>query len=80
MLRGLIAEVSLNKLNSAGIDWAAWGGDIMGDAVVAGNVQLGNTGVPNDVMSLYQSLITREENVPIYQDINGQQEYMGTAL
>ena len=31
MLRGLIAEVSLNKLNSAGIDWAAWGGDIMGD-------------------------------------------------
>lgn len=79
MLRGLIAEVSLNKLNSAGIDWAAWGGDIMGDAVVAGNVQLGNTGVPNDVMSLYQSLITREENVPIYQDINGQQEYMGTS-
>lgn len=79
MLRGLIAEVSLNKLNSAGIDWAAWGGDIMGDAVIAGNVQLGNTGVPNDVMSLYQSLITREENVPIYQDINGQQEYMGTS-
>ena len=61
MLRGLIAEVSLNKLNSAGIDWAAWGGDLMGDAVIAGNVQLGNTGVPSDVQSLYQSLMTNEE-------------------
>ncbi|HIT03407.1 MAG TPA: type II secretion system secretin GspD [Candidatus Caccocola faecipullorum] len=61
MLRGLIAEVSLNKLNSAGIDWAAWGGDIMGDAVIAGNVQLGNTGVPSDVQQLYQSLMTQEE-------------------
>ena len=79
MLRGLIAEVSLNKLNSAGIDWAAWGGDIMGDAVVAGNIQLGNTSVPTDVMSLYQSLITKEENVPIFQEINGKDEYMGTS-
>lgn len=79
MLRGLIAEVSLNKLNSAGIDWAAWGGDIMGDAVIAGNVQLGNTSVPTDVMSLYQSLITKEENVPIFQEINGKDEYMGTS-
>lgn len=61
MLRGLIAEVSLNKLNSAGIDWAAWGGDLMGDAVIAGNVQLGNTGVPSDVQQLYQSLMTNEE-------------------
>ena len=61
MLRGLIAEVSLNKLNSAGIDWAAWGGDLIGDAVVAGNVQLGNTGVPGEVQQLYQSLMTQEE-------------------
>lgn len=76
MLRGLIAEVSLNKLNSAGIDWAAWGGDIMGDAVVAGNVQLGNTAVPTDVMSLYQNLITKEETLPLY-DKNG--NYMGNS-
>lgn len=60
MLRGLIAEVNLNKLNSAGIDWAAWGGDIFGSTVVAGNVQLGNTGVPSEIQSLYQSLITKE--------------------
>lgn len=61
MLRGLIAEVSLNKLNSAGIDWAAWGGDLVGDAVVAGNVQLGNTGVPTDVQQLYQNLMTQQD-------------------
>ncbi|MCC8057727.1 MAG: type II secretion system secretin GspD [Cloacibacillus sp.] len=60
LLRGLIAEVSLNKLNSAGIDWAAWGGDLFGSTVVAGNVQLGNTAVPSDVQQLYQSLITKE--------------------
>ena len=76
MLRGLIAEVSLNKLNSAGIDWAAWGGDIVGDAVIAGNIQLGNTSVPTDVMTLYQSLITKEENVPLY-DNKG--NYMGNS-
>ena len=32
-----------------------------GDAVIAGNVQLGNTGVPSDVQQLYQSLMTQEE-------------------
>ncbi|ANZ45858.1 type II secretion system protein GspD [Cloacibacillus porcorum] len=61
LLRGLIAEVSLNKLNSAGIDWAAWGGDLFGSTVVAGNVQLGNTAVPSDIQQLYQSLITNEK-------------------
>lgn len=71
MLRGLIAEVSLNKLNSAGIDWAAWGGDLMGDAVIAGNVQLGNTGVPSDVQQLYQSLITQETFHPTNSGSNG---------
>ncbi|MCC8184461.1 type II secretion system secretin GspD [Cloacibacillus porcorum] len=60
LLRGLIAEVSLNKLNSAGIDWAAWGGDLFGSTVVAGNVQLGNTAVPSDIQQLYQNLITKE--------------------
>ena len=60
LLRGMIAEVSLNKLNSAGIDWAAWGGDLFGSTVVAGNVQLGNTAVPSDIQQLYQNLITKE--------------------
>ena len=60
LLRGLIAEVSLNKLNSAGIDWAAWGGDLFGSTVVAGNVQLGKTAVPSDIQQLYQNLITKE--------------------
>lgn len=76
LLRGLIAEVSLNKLNSAGIDWAAWGGDIFGSVVGAGNIQLGNTAVPSDIQTLYQSLITKEETVPLY-DKNG--NYLGNS-
>ena len=76
LLRGLIAEVSLNKLNSAGIDWAAWGGDIFGSIVGAGNIQLGNTAVPSDIQTLYQSLITKEETVPLY-DKNG--NYLGNS-
>ena len=72
----MIAEVSLNKLNSAGIDWAAWGGDIFGSIVGAGNIQLGNTAVPSDIQTLYQSLITKEETVPLY-DKNG--NYLGNS-
>ncbi|MEG1912634.1 MAG: type II secretion system secretin GspD [Cloacibacillus sp.] len=68
LLRGLIAEVNLNKLNSAGIDWAAWGGDLFGSTVLAGNVQLGTTGVPADIQTLYQSLITQEK---VNYDANG---------
>jgi len=68
LLRGLIAEVNLNKLNSAGIDWAAWGGAVAGDAVIAGNAQLGTASVPSDIISLYQSLITEEK---VTYDANG---------
>ena len=61
LLRGLIAEVNINKLNSAGIDWAAWGGGIAGDAVIAGNVLMGSSTIPGDVLGLYEKLITKEE-------------------
>ena len=61
LLRGLIAEVNLNKLNSAGIDWAAWGGGIAGDAVIAGNVQMGSSSIPGQIIDLYDKLITKEE-------------------
>ncbi len=60
LLRGLIAEVNLTKLKGAGIDWAAWGGKMVGDVVGAANVQLGNTSVPNEIMSLYEKMVTRE--------------------
>lgn len=61
LLRGLIAEVNLNKLNSAGVDWAAWGGGIAGDIVAAGAAQLGSTGVPGEILGLYDKLITKED-------------------
>ena len=61
LLRGLIAEVNLNKLNSAGIDWAAWGGSLAGDAILAGNMQLGSASVPSQFLDLYNKMITKEE-------------------
>lgn len=63
LLRGLIAEVNLTKLKNAGIDWAAWGGKMMGDVVGAANVQIGNTSVPTEIMSLYEKMITTQEVV-----------------
>lgn len=61
MIRGLIAEVNLNKLNSAGIDWAAWGGGMTGDLIAGGNAQLGNIGIPMEMMGLYQKMVTKQE-------------------
>ena len=61
LLRGLVAEVTLNKLNQAGIDWATWGGSIGGDALVAGQVVMGESGVPSAFLDWYRSLMTHEE-------------------
>ncbi|HQF91340.1 MAG TPA: type II secretion system secretin GspD [Synergistaceae bacterium] len=61
LLRGLVAEVTLNKLNQAGIDWATWGGSIGGDALVAGQVVMGESGVPSAFLEWYRSLMTHEE-------------------
>lgn len=63
LLRGLIAEVNLTKLKNAGIDWAAWGGKMMGDVVGAANVQMGNNSVPAEIMSLYEKMVTTQEVV-----------------
>ena len=61
LLRGLIAEVNLNKLNSAGIDWAAWGGSVMGDVIAAGSAQIGSTSIPSQFVDLYNKMITKEK-------------------
>jgi len=61
-LQGLIAEVNMTKLDNAGIDWAAWGGAIMGDAVLAGQAALGNsTGIPNQFIDWFRDLTTVED-------------------
>ncbi|MDR1472697.1 MAG: type II secretion system secretin GspD [Synergistaceae bacterium] len=62
LLRGLIAEVNLTKLNSAGIDWSAWGGDAATDLLIGGNVQLGATSVPAQFMQWFTEM-TRTEKV-----------------
>lgn len=61
LLRGLIAEVNLNKLNGAGIDWAAWGGDAGGSILAGGNAQLGATGVPAQFQQWFAEMTRTEE-------------------
>ncbi len=62
LLRGLIAEVNLTRLNSAGFDWAAFGGAELGsDAILGGQVQLGNAAVPSMMLDYFKDLTTQEE-------------------
>ena len=60
LLRGLIAEVNLTKLNSAGIDWAAWGGDASDSMLIGGGAQLGSAGVPPQFLQWFGEM-TRQE-------------------
>jgi general secretion pathway protein D len=68
LLRGLIAEVNLTKLNSAGIDWAAWGGSAGSDLVLGGSAQMGSTSVPAQFMQWFTEMTRSEE---IHYDANG---------
>lgn len=61
LLRGLIAEVNLTKLDNAGIDWATWGGSVTGDAVLAGQLNMGGGGVPGTILDWFQNLSRTEE-------------------
>jgi len=61
LLRGLIAEVNLTKLNNAGIDWATWGGSVTGDMVLAGQMNMGGSGVPGTIIDWFQNLSRTEE-------------------
>lgn len=63
LLRGLIAEVNLTKLNNAGIDWATWGGSVTGDMVLAGQLNMGGAGVPGTIIDWFQNLSRTEEVV-----------------
>jgi general secretion pathway protein D len=61
LLRGLIAEINLTKLNSAGIDWSAWGGDAGNNLLIGGNAQLGATGLPAQFMQWFTEMTQVEE-------------------
>jgi general secretion pathway protein D len=63
LLRGLIAEVNLNKLNSAGIDWAAWGGDVGNNLLMGGMSELGATGVPAQFQQWFMEMTRTTETV-----------------
>ncbi|MDR1509907.1 MAG: type II secretion system secretin GspD [Synergistaceae bacterium] len=61
LLRGLIAEINLTKLNSAGIDWSAWGGDASNNLLVGGSAQLGSGGLPAQFMEWFTEMTRTEE-------------------
>jgi general secretion pathway protein D len=61
LLRGLIAEINLTKLNSAGIDWSAWGGDVTDNLLVGGSAQLGSAGLPAQFMEWFTEMTRNEE-------------------
>jgi len=63
LLRGLIAEVNLTKLDNAGIDWSTWGGSVTGDMVLAGQLNMGGAGVPGTIIDWFQNLSRTEEVV-----------------
>lgn len=73
LLRGLIAEVNLSNLDKAGIDWSTFGGQIAGDAIMAGQINLGGSSVPSTFIDLYNNIITEEK--ALY-DADG--DYVGT--
>jgi general secretion pathway protein D len=68
MLRGLIAEINLTKLNSAGIDWSAWGGDVSNNLLMGGSAQLGSTGLPAQFMQWFAEMSKQEE---VHYDAHG---------
>jgi general secretion pathway protein D len=61
LLRGLIAEVNLTKLNSAGVDWAAWGGSATNDMLIGGSAQLGSATLPSQFMQWFTEMTRQEE-------------------
>lgn len=75
LLRGLIAEVNLTKLDNAGIDWATWGGAVTGDAVIAGQANLGGTGVPGTILDWFRELSREETTYRTGTDTQGNPTY-----
>lgn len=74
LLRGLIAEVNLTKLDNAGIDWATWGGSVAGDAVTAGQINMGGA-VPGTIIDWFQELSKTEEQYRTGTDSQGNPTY-----
>ncbi|MDI9370262.1 MAG: type II secretion system protein GspD [Synergistaceae bacterium] len=74
LIRGLIAEVNLTKLDNAGIDWATWGGSVGGDAVIAGQMNMGGA-VPGSIIDWFRELSKTETTYRTGTDSQGNPTY-----
>ncbi|GHS94761.1 type II secretion system protein GspD [Synergistales bacterium] len=82
LIRGFLAEINVSNLDKAGIDWSVLGGQMMGDLLVAGGVQLGEIGVPDQYMQLFNEFSRKEERVAARYDENNrlvQEAYTSTV-
>jgi len=68
LIRGLVAEVNMTKLDNAGVDWSTWGGSVTGDAIIGGQLSMGETAIPDTFLEWFQNL-TKVET--IYTDSKG---------
>ncbi len=73
LLRGLVAEVNLTRLNNAGIDWGFYGGFVGGDVVTGIQGNLGESGIPATFMEWFKELTqtteyTKDGQGNMYQD------------
>ena len=68
LIRGLVAEVNMTKLDNAGVDWSTWGGSVTGDAIIGGQLSMGETAIPDTFLEWFQNL-TKVES--IYTDSSG---------
>ena len=74
LIRGLIAEVNLTKLDNAGVDWATWGGSVAGDAVIAGQMNMGGA-VPGTIIDWFRELSKSETTYRTGTDSQGNPTY-----
>jgi general secretion pathway protein D len=71
LIRGFLAEINVSNLNKAGIDWSIIGGQMLGDLLIGGGVQLGETGVPEQFQGLFNDILRKEEWMPEKQNADG---------
>ncbi|GHV39733.1 type II secretion system protein GspD [Synergistales bacterium] len=64
LIRGFLAEINVSNLDKAGIDWAVLGGQMLGDTLLGGAVQLGEVGVPDQFQQWFTELSRKEERIP----------------
>ncbi|GHS89938.1 type II secretion system protein GspD [Synergistales bacterium] len=71
LIRGFLAEINVSNLDKAGIDWSIIGGQMFGDLLLGGGIQLGEGGIPAQFQQLFTDILRKEEWMPEKQNADG---------